>query len=218
MGYTALEAQGLAAPPYLLAFLAVLATARASDRARARTPFVAGHALASALGYGVLALARPLDLPPALRYAAVYLAAVGFFNVVVLVIAWSINNQPSEGRRGGGFALLQFVGQCGPLVGTRLYPKRDAPFFEPGMWACAGAMLGVAVLAVLLRFYLKRENGRLGDGALRGSNGGGGGGVDLDAAATDEEAQGLVSNYDGVRGGDGDAPEKGGERGFRYML
>ncbi|KAL2754476.1 hypothetical protein ACRALDRAFT_1019523, partial [Sodiomyces alcalophilus JCM 7366] len=129
MGHSRLAAQALAAPPYLVAFASVLATAAFSDRRRSRAYPVALHALASAAGYALLALAEPLRLPPALRYAAVYPAAAGFFSVVALVIAWSVNNQPSDTRRGAGFALLQLVGQCGPLIGTRLYPDRDAPFY-----------------------------------------------------------------------------------------
>ena len=222
MGYSRLEAQGLSAPPYLLAFIVVLATARASDRVQRRAPFVMAHAVASAAGYALLALARPLNLSPAVRYAAVYPAAVGFFSVVVLVIAWSVNNQPSEARRGGGFALLQLVGQCGPLVGTRLYPKRHAPFFEPGMWTCAAAMLGVAVLALALRFYLARENRRLdADRGRRegvGAGAGTGSGAAGETAVVDEEAQGLVSGRpgDGEEGGVGQL--QSGERKFKFML
>ncbi|ROT40527.1 MFS general substrate transporter [Sodiomyces alkalinus F11] len=161
MGHSRLAAQALSAPPYLVAFASVLATAAFSDRRRSRAYPIALHALASAAGYAVLALAKPLDLPPAVRYAAVYPAAAGFFSVVVLVIAWSVNNQPSDTRQGAGFALLQVVGQCGPLVGTRLYPDRDAPFYAPGMLACACAMLAVAFLALALRVYLGRLNVRL---------------------------------------------------------
>ncbi|RYO81057.1 hypothetical protein DL766_010370 [Monosporascus sp. MC13-8B] len=186
MGYSALESQGLAAPPYLLAFVAVLATARLSDRARSRTPFVVAHALASAAGYGLLALAQPLGLGPGLRYAAVYPAATGFFSVVVIAIAWSVNNQASASRRGGGFALLQLVGQCGPLVGVRLYPRRHAPFYTPGMAACAVAMAAVALLALLLRFYLAHLNRRLDEDDEEKVAG-------ADAGA--EEAQGLSANY-----------------------
>ncbi|KAK0621546.1 major facilitator superfamily domain-containing protein [Bombardia bombarda] len=164
MGHDALSAQALAAPPYLAAFLIVLATAHASDAMRARAPLLIAHALASAAGYGVLALADSsyLNLSPGsmVRYLAVYPAAIGFFNVVVLTIAWSINNQRNESRQGGGFALLQVVGQCGPLVGTRLYPDGDAPYYTRGMRVCAGAMLGVAVLAGVLRWYLVRLNRR----------------------------------------------------------
>ncbi|KAL3955399.1 hypothetical protein ACCO45_010962 [Purpureocillium lilacinum] len=156
-----LAAQALSAPPYLLAFVVVLFTAHMSDRLRARTVPIALHALASAAGYATLALSESLHLPAWLRYLAVYPAAVGFFNVVTLVIAWSINNQASQTRQGGGFALLQLVGQCGPLVGTRLYPDADAPYYGRGMMACACAMLSVAVLAAVLRFYLQFQNRRM---------------------------------------------------------
>ncbi|OAQ71398.1 MFS transporter [Pochonia chlamydosporia 170] len=158
MGHDALTSQALSAPPYLLAFIVVLFTAHMSDRLRARTIPIVFHALASAGGYAALALAEKINLPMFLRYMAVYPAAIGFFNVVTLIITWSINNQASQTRQGGGFAILQFIGQCGPLVGTRLYPDRDAPYYTSGMTACASAMLMVAVLAVILRWYLVRRN------------------------------------------------------------
>ncbi|KAH7031202.1 major facilitator superfamily domain-containing protein [Microdochium trichocladiopsis] len=161
MGFTALEAQAFSAPPYLVSFISVYVTAWLSDRSQSRAGYVIFHALCSAAGYAVLALAQPLSLGHTARYLAVYPAAMGFFNVVVLTIAWTVNNQQSESRRGGGFALLQVIGQCGPIVGTRLYPKKDGPFFEPGMRACAAAMLGVAVLALALRIVLAWQNRKL---------------------------------------------------------
>lgn len=204
MGHDSLSSQAMAAPPYLLAFVLVLVTARLSDRARARGPFILAHALASAFGYAALALAEPLHLSPALRYAAIYPACIGFFNVVTLVIAWNINNQPSESRQGGGFALLQVIGQCGPLVGTRLYPDRDKPYYAPGMWACAGAMVLVAVLAVILRVYMGYLNRRL-DKAELGTRAVATG----EEAAEQEEEEGLVAR--------GPRSRTAGER-FRYML
>ncbi|TDZ51858.1 MFS transporter prlL [Colletotrichum trifolii] len=107
MGHSRLESQGLSAPPYFLAFLVVLLTAHLSDRTGNRSAPIIFHALASAGGYGMLALAEPLGLSPPLRYLAVYPAAVGFFNVVTLTVTWSINNQSSESRQGGGFTLMQ---------------------------------------------------------------------------------------------------------------
>ncbi|KAF4843096.1 MFS transporter prlL [Colletotrichum siamense] len=153
------------------------------------------HALASAAGYAALAFSEPFGLPPPLRYLAVYPAAIGFFNVVTLTIAWSINNQPSESRQGGGFALMQFIGQCGPIVGTRLYPDRDAPFYAPGMRTCACAMLAVAVLALILRCYLGFLNRKI-DASTADS-------VDV------EEEQGLVGSV---------GRSKTVNENFRYML
>jgi len=203
MGHDRVSSQAMAAPPYLLAFILVIITARLSDRARARAPFILAHALASALGYAALALAEPLHLSPALRYAAIYPACIGFFCVVSLVITWNINNQPSESRQGGGFALLQLIGQCGPLVGTRLYPEHDRPYYAPGMWACAGAMVLVAVLAVVLRVYMAYLNRAL-DRSERGTTA-----VVTGEAAEEEEEDGLVARTPRRR--------RAGER-FRYML
>lgn len=82
---------------------------------------------------------------------------MGFFSVITIVITWTINNQESESQQGAGFAVLQVIGQCGPLVGTRLYPEEEAPFYVRGMGVCAGAMVAVAVLAVGLRIYLGKK-------------------------------------------------------------
>jgi len=90
--------------------------------------------------------------------------------VITIIITWNINNEESESKQGAAFAMLQFIGQCGPLVGTRLYPAEDAPFYVSGMAVCAGAMVFVACLSVGLRIYLGWKNrrvqgeyGRIGD-------------------------------------------------------
>ncbi len=160
MGHSVLASQALSAPPYLASFIIVILTAWFSDRLRTRSYFVCLHALLSAFGYAFIALAGYYDLGTWWRYAAIYPAAIGFFSVITIVITWTINNQESESKQGAGFAILQIIGQCGPLVGTRLYPDSDAPMYVRGMSACAGAMVLVAVLALILRFYLKRENAK----------------------------------------------------------
>ncbi|KAM4064606.1 major facilitator superfamily protein [Hirsutella rhossiliensis] len=198
MGHSTVASQALSAPPYLVAFGLVLFTAHMSDRLRARTGPLVFHALASALGYTLLALAESLALPPLLRYLALYPAAVGFYNVVTLVIAWSINNQANQTRQGAGFALLQFVGQCGPLIGTRLYPDRDGPYYTRGMGACACAMLAVAALALILRLLLKHRNHR------------------MDRAEDEKLANGNMVEEQGLVGS-GKLKRTSADR-FRYML
>jgi len=56
--------------------------------------------------------------------------------------------------------ILNLVGQCGPLLGTRLYPDADAPYYVRGMVVCSAAMGVVFVLALVLRRLLARENAR----------------------------------------------------------
>ncbi|KAK4165263.1 high-affinity nicotinic acid transporter [Cladorrhinum sp. PSN259] len=164
MGHDSITSQALAAPPYLASFLIVLATAHASDSIKARGPLLIFHALSSAAGYTLLALSDSvLHLDPGswVRYLAVYPAAIGFFNVVVLTITWNINNQRGETKQGAGFAFMQVIGQLGPLIGTRLYPDRDGPYYTNGMRVCAVAMVSVALLALVMRWYMKRQNARM---------------------------------------------------------
>lgn len=164
MGYSSLWSQALCAPPYLLSFLAVLLTAYTSDRLRTRSTFIIAHALLSACGYGFMALAGHQEWGPWWRYAGIYPACIGFFSVITIIITWSINNQENESRQGTGFAILQIIGQCGPLVGTRLYPETDAPFYVKGMSVCAGSMVIVAFLALGLRLYLGWKNKAVDEG------------------------------------------------------
>ncbi|KAK6596412.1 transporter C1683.12-like protein 3 [Botrytis cinerea] len=187
MGHSASTSQALSAPPYLLSFFSVLLTSYLSDKFCSRSPFLIFHALLSSLGYTLLAL-PPHFISPSIRYLAIYPACVGFFCVITILITWTLNNQPSSSRQGTGFAIMQMVGQCGPLVGTRLYPETQAPYYTEGMGVCAGVMFGVAGLGWGLRWWLGRENQR--SGGRYGRLGGEGEGED-------EEERGLVANENG---------------------
>jgi hypothetical protein len=171
LGYSSLRSQALSAPPYLLSFIIVLLTARASDFYRVRSTFILLHALLAASGYALSFLGGALALPHIVRYLAVYPACIGFFSCVTLIITWTINNQDSDSKRGAGVAMLQFLGQCGPLLGTRLYPESDGPLYLRGMGICAGFMVAVGVLALVLRFVLARENARKVSIDVRGEDG-----------------------------------------------
>ena len=88
----------------------------------------------------------------------VYPAAAGFFSAITLILTWTINNQDSDSKRGTGVVMLNLLGQLGPLVGTRLYPDSDKPYYVKGMAVCSVFMFIVALLAWWLRRLLVREN------------------------------------------------------------
>jgi MFS family permease len=161
MGHSVLISQALSAPPYLLSFIVVIITAYLSDRFQSRSLVICFHSLLSASGYAFIAIAGSRGWGTWFRYAGIYPACIGFFSVITIIITWTINNQESESKQGTGFAMLQLIGQCGPLVGTRLYPEIDAPLYLSGMASCAGAMVFVAVLSIILRIYLARKNRKM---------------------------------------------------------
>jgi MFS family permease len=161
MGWSSTMAQALSAPPYLIAFAVVLLTAYASDRAKARSPFIMLNAALACSGYLLILFAGLIGLPSWIRYLGVYPATAGFFTCVTLIITWTLNNQESDSKKGTGVAMLQYFGQCGPLLGTRLYPKSEGPLYLKGMAICAAFMALVGLLALCLRWKLKKENAKL---------------------------------------------------------
>ena len=79
--------------------------------------------------------------------------------------------------------MLNLFGQFGPLVGTRLYPDSDKPYYVKGMAVCSGFMFLVGVLALILRRILAKENEN--------------GGLDKREALGKQEEEGLVDGSGG---------------------
>ncbi|EEA28859.1 hypothetical protein TMatcc_002788 [Talaromyces marneffei ATCC 18224] len=164
MGYSSITSQALSAPPFLVAFVVVLVTASLSDRSRTRSPYLIFHALISATAYLIIGLTGhfhshiPTSVHTMIRYLCIYPATSGFFSAVTIIITWSMDNRTAQEGKGSSVAILNIVGQCGPLIGTRLYPDSDKPWFVRGMLTCATFMLVVAILAFSLRLVLLRKN------------------------------------------------------------
>ncbi|KAJ5227254.1 Major facilitator superfamily domain general substrate transporter [Penicillium citrinum] len=164
MGYDSIRAQARSAPPYLIAFAVVLLTAYASDRARSRSPYLIAHALVSSAAYFAIAATGyfhehiSAELSIFIRYVSVFPAIAGFFSAITLIITWSMDNRVEKEGKGASIAILNIIGQCGPLLGTRLYPESDGPWYIRGMAICSFFMIVVALLALLLRILLQREN------------------------------------------------------------
>lgn len=192
MGNSALTSQALSAPPYLLSFLIVLLTAHLSDHHCSRSPYIILHSLLACTGYLILTVSGPLQLSYLWRYMAIFPASAGFFSAVTIIITWTINNQPTGTRRGAGVVMLGFLGQLGPLIGVRLYPDEEGPYYTKGMAVCAGFMAAVAGLTWGLRGYLKRKNAE--------------GYVKIEDAADDDE-EGLM-----------EGKRRGGGRRFVFIL
>ena len=158
MGFSRLRSQALSAPPFLFAFVVVLITAFISDRIKSRSAPMMFHTLLAMSGYIWATVAGIFHAGPIVRYLATFPICAGFFSAVTIVLTWTINNQASDEGKGTGMAILQVIGQMGPLVGTRLYPDSAAPYFTVGNGACALAMSVAFALTLALRFVLMREN------------------------------------------------------------
>lgn len=157
MGFSGVAAQGLSAPPFFLSACLTVLTTWVADRTRQRGLVIAGLSLLAGAGYVLLATCRGV----AARYAGVFLAAAGVFPAIGNILPWVMNNQGSDSRRGAGMVLLNAVGQCGPLLGTNIFPAREKPYYAKGQSVCAAFMFFTALLALALRLLLQRENREL---------------------------------------------------------
>lgn len=75
MGFTSINAQGLSAPPYILAYIVAIACAYFSDKYSIRGWYIAAGQGIGAIGYLIIAFAGPIGV----RYFAVYLTVVGMY-------------------------------------------------------------------------------------------------------------------------------------------
>lgn len=157
MGFTSINAQGLTAPPYFLSFLVCIGTTYIADRTQQRGLMIIGLSLMGGVGYVLLATVKSVGV----RYFGVFLAASGVFPAIANILPWVLNNQGTDTKRGVGIAMLNIIGQCGPLLGTRIFPVTDKPYYVKGMSICAAFMFFNALLALLLRTYFAWENKRL---------------------------------------------------------
>jgi len=138
-------------------FLVVISSTFIADRTGQRGFIITVLSLVGAIGYILLAATSATSI----RYFGVYLAAAGIFPSIINILPWVLNNQGSDTKRGVGIAILNIVGQCGPLLGTRVYPATDSPYYRLGMWTCASFMLFNSFLAISLRALLVWENKKL---------------------------------------------------------
>jgi hypothetical protein len=174
MGFTAINAQGLTAPPFFASFLATIATTWVADRTQQRGLMIVGLSMVGGVGYILCATCTSVGV----RYFGVFLAACGVFPSIANILPWVLSessfflisvsiflliasasdNQGSDTRRGGGIVLLNIIGQCGPFLGTQVFPDAEAPRYVKGMTICAAFMFFTAFLALSLRVLLKFEN------------------------------------------------------------
>jgi cyanate permease len=87
MGYSSINAQGLSAPPYFVAFLCAIFTTWLADRAQQRGFVLVATSLVGGIGYIVLATVKTV----AVRYFATFLAAAGVFATIPNILAWTLS-------------------------------------------------------------------------------------------------------------------------------
>ncbi|CRK33768.1 hypothetical protein BN1708_006143 [Verticillium longisporum] len=125
-----------------------------SDRTRRRGVYCLGGFATSIVG--LLVVMVPAD--GGVRYAGLYLAAVGIYVCQPLVIAWTVNQLVGNVKRGTATAFAISCGQLGGIISAVVFPAKDEPQYVAGISTCiAFQAVGIA-MAVIMWVCCRREN------------------------------------------------------------
>jgi hypothetical protein len=154
LGYESIQAQLYTVPVYTVATVVSVFMAWVSDRFRKRGIFVCSGSLLALAGYAILSTVNRADI----KYAGVYVAAIGIFFIGTTVLAWVLNNTAGNSIRAVSSAFVVTMGNFGSLIAVWSYLANDAPFYKNGHLINMGAEAIVCLLGLAGIIYVKLEN------------------------------------------------------------
>ena len=150
LGWTAVRAQVLSIPIYVVAAVACLISAILTDRLRHRYAFAMLGVVIASIGYIIL-LAQ-VYVSVGVRYFAVYLVMAGGYITQPITLVWLSNNMGGHYKRSISAAMQIGFGNLGGIVASNIYMTKQKPRYPVGygvslalMWVCAIACTGFAM-------------------------------------------------------------------------
>ncbi|KAG2222458.1 hypothetical protein INT45_013371 [Circinella minor] len=159
MGYTSrLEAQLMSAPPYVFAWIATILNGYSTDKCGERGFHLAGVGFVASLGYVLLITLQ--DYGSVAVYIAAIITTTFAFATNPPMAGWFSNNFGGDTKRSVAMAFVLTIGNSGGAISGHVYRADDAPHYIRGHTICLALMLCGAMLALLLKYLLYRENKR----------------------------------------------------------
>ena len=164
LGWTAIHAQVMSIPIYIVAATVALIVAFCTDRLRHRYAFTMIGVLIATAGYVILLAQK--SVPVSARYFALYLVTTGGYITQPVTLAWLSNNMGGHYKRSVSSALQIGIGNCGGIVASNIYITKQAPTYPAGfgislgmLWLC-GLACTVFVTGLWLENRKRDKGGR----------------------------------------------------------
>ncbi|KAI8625126.1 major facilitator superfamily domain-containing protein [Xylariaceae sp. FL1651] len=154
LGWQSLTAQYYTVPVYVAASLIAIGIAYISDKTRMRGIYLALFTFLGITGFGLLRWGTGSNL----KYAAVYLCAVGAFPGGPGFLSWGINNAAGPSVRAVSSGYIVSIGTAGGILAVWAYLPTDGPNFPIGHSINFAAQVVSLFLALFGIFYCLREN------------------------------------------------------------
>lgn len=155
LGYTSTTANLLSVPPYAAAAIVTVFIGWFADRTRQRGLCNIFISLFGVVGFAMLIGSNQAGV----KYAGVFLGAIGIYPCIANTISWASNNVEGVYKRGVTLGFVIGWGNLNGVVSSNIYRARDKPRYLPGH----GVVLAYLVLflfggSVVTRWMLVREN------------------------------------------------------------
>ncbi|KAK3389411.1 major facilitator superfamily domain-containing protein [Podospora didyma] len=145
--------QLLCVPPYVMAGAVTVIAALASDQHHTRGYFTIALAPIAVVGFSMLLITRAAEV----AYIGVFLATIGCYASLPIVVAWIANNAENNYKRALVLGIVIGVGNLNGIVTSKL-SLEEAYFFRT--YSIIVAYLGIGLFggSILFRYFLYREN------------------------------------------------------------
>ncbi|KAB8271407.1 major facilitator superfamily domain-containing protein [Aspergillus minisclerotigenes] len=184
LGWTAVRAQVMSIPVYVVATITTLSAALLSDLLRHRYLFTLTGCLVATMGYVIL-LAQS-TVPVGARYFAIFAITSGGYLTQPILMGWLSNNMAGHYKQSIASAMQIGFGNCGGLVASNIFFEDEAPGYRTGYGVSLGMTWICGIACALFLGYLVREN------RVRGR-----GGRDYRYQLPREELENLGDDYPG---------------------
>ncbi|KAL9049987.1 MAG: hypothetical protein Q9162_006902 [Coniocarpon cinnabarinum] len=155
LGYTSTKANLLSVPPYAAAAILTIIVGWQADRQRRRGIW---NILCSILGIAGFAMLLGSQTP-GVKYAAVFLGALGIYPCIANTVTWTANNSEGVYKRGVVTGTVIGWGNLNGVVSSEVYRSKDKPKYYPGHGVVLGYLtLFLFVGSVVTELLLMREN------------------------------------------------------------
>ena len=156
LGWTAVHAQVLSIPIYIVAALVCLASAFLSDRWRHRYTFAMLGVIIATVGYIILLNQRFVSV--GVRYFAVYLIMAGNYITQPITLVWLSNNMGGHCKRSINAAMQVGFGNIGGIIASNIYLTNQAPTYHVGFGVSLALLLLTGAACTILLLGMAIEN------------------------------------------------------------
>lgn len=163
MGYRAVVASLMTAPPNFVGFVGTVLLCEASRRYRRTGVFLIFCAAVAAVGFALLLTGGRLPgrlVLVVLQYAGTFLVSLGVHPLAPLALTWLHVNTSPHYVRAVALGFVVTVGNFGPFVASFTYIPREAPQYTRGHAINVASLVCLAAVSFVFRAWARRENAR----------------------------------------------------------